>query len=166
MRLISMTFLCLAGVAAAQGPNQQLIHSAVGIALPLPPSVAEHPIVDTYSVANAPNVQVTDNYRWLEDAKSPETRAFIASENAYTQKYFDQLKALPEVRSGMDQLLRTDFLSPPQQRGDRFFFSRRAADENQASIYMRVGLHGPDQKLVDAASLSADQNTSVNIVEI
>jgi prolyl oligopeptidase len=166
MRLISMAFLCLAGVAAAQGPNQQMIHSAVGIALPSPPSVARQPVVDTYSVANAPSVHVTDDYRWLEDAKSPETRAFIASENAYTEKYFDQLKALPEVRSGMDKLLRTDFLSTPQRRGDRFFFSRRAADENQASIYMRVGLHGAEQKLVDAASLSIDQNTSVNIVEV
>src|ERR1700729_2989493 len=40
------------------------------------------------------------------------------------------------------------------------------ADENQASIYMRVGLHGEDEKLIDAGKLSTDQNTSVNTLNL
>ena len=31
--------------------------------------------------------KITDNYRWLEDAKSSETRAFIDEENVYTTRY-------------------------------------------------------------------------------
>ena len=53
-----------------------------------------------------------------------------------------------------------------RERGDRYFFSKRLADENQASIYMRVGLHGADEKLIDASKLSADQNTSVNTMNL
>ena len=38
-----------------------------------PPPVAEaNPVIDNYF-----GTKITDNYRWLEDAKSPETRAFI-----------------------------------------------------------------------------------------
>ena len=161
MRLFPAAIFCLATAAAAQ-----VIHGKDGIELPAPPTVAKHPVTDTYKVAGAPDLEVTDDYRWLEDSKSPETRAYIAAENAYTQKYFDQVKILPEVRTGMSKLLRTDVLSTPQRRGDQYFFTKRAADENQGSIYVRTGLHGADEKLIDAASLSTDQNTSVNLLGI
>ena len=97
------------------------------------------------------------------DAHSPETRAFITAQNAYTAQYFSQVKMLPAVVDEMTKLLRVDFISTPTRRGDRYFFSKRSADENQASIYMRVGLHGADERLVDAGKLSADQNTSIGI---
>jgi prolyl oligopeptidase len=66
----------------------------------------------------------------------------------------------------MGKLLKTDFVSVPTRRGDRYFFAKRLAEENQASIYMRVGLHGVDEKLIDAAKLSADQNSSVNTLNL
>ncbi|HVX57535.1 MAG TPA: hypothetical protein VHA37_07425, partial [Candidatus Saccharimonadales bacterium] len=50
----------------------QAIHGRGGITLPPPPPVQTNPAVDDYS-----GTKLTDNYRWLEDAKSPETRAFI-----------------------------------------------------------------------------------------
>src|SRR5207244_951283 len=138
-----------------------------GITLPNPPAVKTEPIVDEYKSATAGvPTKVTDPYRWLEEAHSPETRAYIAAENAYTAQYFSQVKMLPAVVEEMGELLKTDFVSVPTRRGDRYFFSKRLADENQASIYMRVGLHGVDEKLIDAAKLSGDQNTSVNTMNI
>src|ERR1700683_4393607 len=114
MRLLSLAFICTTVAAAAQAGNP--IHGKDGIPLPAPPAVVKHPVTDTYKVAGAPDVQVTDDYRWLEDAKSPETRAYIAAQNAYTQQYLDQLKSLPEVRTEMSALLRTDTMSTPQRR--------------------------------------------------
>jgi prolyl oligopeptidase len=162
MRVATLVALLL----AASVGNAQTIQGKSGIELPAPPAVAKQPVTDTYKVAGAPDVTIADNYRYLEDAKSPETRAYIAAQNAYTQKYFDQLKALPETREQMAKLLRTDFISTPQKRGDRYFFSKRGANENQASIYMRRGLHGADERLIDASTLSSDQNASVNMMGI
>ncbi|HWW99067.1 MAG TPA: prolyl oligopeptidase family serine peptidase [Edaphobacter sp.] len=138
-----------------------------GIKLPNPPVVKTEPVVDEYK-SEAPGVptKITDPYRWLEDAHSPETRAYITAQNAYTAQYFSQVKMLPAVVDEMGKLLKVDFVSVPTRRGDRYFFSKRLADENQASIYMRVGLHGVDEKLIDAAKLSADQNTSVNTLNL
>jgi prolyl oligopeptidase len=138
-----------------------------GITLPAPPAVAKHPVTDVYHQANGPDVSVTDDYRWLEDGKSPETRAFITAENAYTQQYLDQLKILPQVRTQMAALLRVDQMSTPIRRpGDRLFFTRRLADEDQGSIYMRTGLHGSDERLIDGTRMSADGNTSVNLIGV
>jgi prolyl oligopeptidase len=142
--------------------HAQAIHGKNGITLPPPPVIAPQPVTDTYQVAGGPEVKVVDNYRFLEDAHAPQTRAYITAENAYTQQYLDQLKTLPATRKEMSALLRTDEISTPTQRGSRFFFSKRLADENQASIFMRESLHGPDIKLIDGNTRSADGNTSVN----
>ncbi len=154
--------LLLSSIASAQAPL--VIHGKSGIELPAPPTVAQQPVTDTYKDASGKDVTVADPFRWLEDAKSPATRAYIAAQNAYTKQYFDQLKSLPATREQMAKLLKTDFISTPQKRGDRYFFSKRAANENQASIYMREGLHGEDQILIDASTLSADENSSVNLL--
>jgi prolyl oligopeptidase len=138
-----------------------------GITLPSPPAVKTDPVVDEYkSTVTGVPTKITDPYRWLEDAHSPETRAFITAQNAYTAQYFSQVKMLPAVVEEMGKLLKTDFVSVPTRRGDRYFFAKRLADENQASIYMRVGLHGVDEKLIDAAKLSADQNSSVSMLNL
>ena len=47
-----------------------------------------------------------------------------------------------------------------------YFFEKRLAGENQASIYVREGWKGTDDRLIDAKKLSADQNTSVSIDDI
>jgi prolyl oligopeptidase len=157
MRVPVWIALMLTSVAGAQ------IHGKSGITLPAPPTTGKQPVVDTYKVAGGPEVTVTDPYRWLEDAKSPATRAFIAAQNTYTQKYLDQVKILPQVRTQLAALLRVDQTSVPIERMGTYFFTRQLAGENQASIYMRAGLHGTDVKLIDGNLLSADGNTSVDI---
>ncbi len=158
-----MTAVVVLGAVAA---NAQ-IHGREGITLPNPPVVKTEPVTDEYkSVAPGVPTKITDPYRWLEDPHSTETRAYISTQNAYTAQYFSQVKMLPTVVEEMGKLLKVDFVSVPTRRGDRYFFSKRLADENQASIYMRVGLHGVDEKLIDASKLSADQNTSVNTLNL
>lgn len=159
-------FRATALVCALNTGAMAQVHGKQGITLPAPPAVATHPVVDTYAQTNGPDVTVTDDYRWLEDPKSPETRAYIAAENAYTQQYLDQVKALPQIRTQMAALLKVDQMSTPIRRGERLFYTRRLAEENQGSIYVRVGLHGKDDRLIDGNHLSADGNTSVNLISL
>ena len=136
-----------------------------GIRLPSPPAVPRQPVVDSYaSAGSATPVKITDPYRWLEDAHSPETRAYIAEQNAYTAKYFAQVKMLPETEAQLAKLMRVDTMDVPEERGDHYFFSRRLASENQASVYVRTGLHGADRKLIDGNTLSQDGNTSAMLL--
>lgn len=163
VRALLLTALACALPVTLAAQSSAPIHGKDGITLPAPPAVPKHPVTDTYHQLNGPDVTITDDYRWLEDGKSPATRAFIAEENAYTQKYLDQVKILPQVRTQLAALLKVDVISVPIRRGDRLFFTRRLAQENQASIYMRAGLHGPDTRLIDGTKLSADGNTSATI---
>ncbi len=151
--------LCSSGFAQIRGES--------GIVLPAPPTVRAQPVTDQYqSVGSSATVAVTDPYRWLEDAHSPATRAFIADQNAYTAQYFKQVKTLPQTEVELSKLMRVDTMGVPTQRGDLYFFLKRLQQENQGSLFVRTGLHGEDRKLVDGNALSADGNTSVSLLDV
>ncbi|PYY14284.1 MAG: S9 family peptidase, partial [Acidobacteria bacterium] len=157
--LICTLLFCFAAVAADL-PQKQ-VHGANGITLPPPPPTETKPVTDTVS-----GHSVTDPYRWLEDQNSPETRAWIDSQMHYTQQYLSQVKVRPEIVKRLTELEHIETIGIPIERNDVYFYSKRLPDENQASIYIRKGLHGGDERLIDATKLSADQNTSVHINDL
>jgi prolyl oligopeptidase len=108
--------------------------------------------------------QIADPYRWLEDQKSPETRAWIDKQNEYTKSFLDNVDAKEDIRARYTELLRVDDVSLPSQAGERFFFQKRNADQDLWVICMRKGLNGDDQVLVDPHSMSPDHTTSVSIL--
>jgi prolyl oligopeptidase len=132
-----------------------------GVTLPVPPATEAKPVTDSVN-----GTSITDPYRWLEDGQSPETRAWIASQMKYTEEYLSQVKIRPEIAKRVKELVRVESFSIPVERQGNYFFSKRLPDENQASLYLRKGLHGSEERLVDATKLSADQNTSVHIADL
>ncbi len=139
----------------------QTIQGREGITLPSPPPVQATPVVDNYF-----GVKITDNYRWLEDSKSPATRAYIDAENAYTARYLKQARIRPQVEGDLDALEHVSRWTMPTERNGVYFFQRRLAEEEQASIYVRRGWTGKDERLIDPGKLSRDPNTSVELEDV
>jgi prolyl oligopeptidase len=163
VRILTATFLFLllftSSSIAADKPSE--VKGGNGIVLPPPPPTEAKPVTEDIH-----GTTLTDPYRWLENAKSPETRAWIGEQMKYTEEYLSQVKIRPEIVNELTKLERVESYSIPIERGGNYFFKKRLADENQGSIYMRRGLHGQDVRLIDATKLSADQNTSVQINDI
>ena len=111
-------------------------------------------------------VTITDPYRWLEDQNSPETRAWINAQNEYSASVLGSLPFRGRIRERLTQLLKIDSITAPVARGGRYFLYKRRADQNQAIIYVREGLNGKDEVLLDPNTMSADQTTSVQIQDI
>ncbi|HYX53317.1 MAG TPA: prolyl oligopeptidase family serine peptidase [Candidatus Limnocylindrales bacterium] len=108
-------------------------------------------------------VEVVDPYRWLEDQDSLETRAWINSENAYTDSLLEKLPGRDDVKNVVSGLLKVDFTSQPQARNGRYFFTHRSADQDQAALFMRQGAGGKDELLVDPLALSPEHAITVNL---
>src|SRR5579859_4948047 len=149
------SFLLSVLVAAVIG-DAPVIHGGNGIELPAAPATEAKPVTEEIH-----GKRITDPYRWLEDGQSPETRAWIAAQMKYTESYLSQVRIRPEIAKRETELVRAESYSIPVERQGAYFFTKRLAQENQASIYVRRGLHGSEERLVDAVKLSADQNTSV-----
>ena len=92
------------------------------------PSARRADVADTYH-----GVVVPDPYRWLEDASSAETLAWVDAQNALTAAAVagptrDRLVA--ELTSLYD----FPRASVPIERGGRFFFTRNSGLQNQAVL--------------------------------
>lgn len=111
-------------------------------------------------------VTITDSYRWLEDQNSPETRAWINAQNEYTSSVLGALPFRNKIRERLTQLLKVDIINTPIAKEGRYFISKRRADQNQAVIYVRNGLTGKDEILLDPNTMSPDNSISVQIQDI
>ncbi|HEX4154633.1 MAG TPA: prolyl oligopeptidase family serine peptidase [Acidobacteriaceae bacterium] len=161
-----------AGLASLEAAGQATaIHGRNGVTLGAPPVAAVKPVTETVG-----GQTLTDSYRWLEDRNSPETSAFLREEMTYTNGYYAQLEPLrARIVARLAQLERVEESGVPEEREGALFFTRRPADENQASIFMRPApfivkggawVHPGDVRLIDARPLSADANASVHIAAI
>jgi prolyl oligopeptidase len=151
---LSLMFVCVASLA-------QSVHGRGGILLPPPPRVQADPVDDNYN-----GIRIADSYRWLEDASSPETQAFVDVENEYTSRYFRQTPIRNDIESSLDSLEHVQAWGFPMQRMGNYYFLKREAGEDQASIFLRRGWTGKDERLLDPAVLSRDRNTSLTLEDV
>ena len=123
---------------------------------PSAPPVAEvKPIIDIFH-----GTKVLDNYRWLEDGDSPETKKWVEEEMAYTRGMLDRLAGRTAIHKRLTDLLSIGSVTPPMIAGRHYFYTKREGMQNQPILYVRDnvrdGVNGEDRVLVDANTLAAD----------
>ena len=106
--------------------------------------------------------KIVDPYRWLEDQTSAETRAWIDAQNRCTDAFLSKLPGKEAISKRLGELLRVDTINGPQERGGKYFYSKRMAGQDLFLLYMRRGATGAEEVLVDPTPMSADHTTSVN----
>lgn len=150
----SWSLVLLALVVVAVGSAQSPDHVA-------PPPTRVEAVRETVH-----GVEVVDPYRWLEDRQSVETNAWIEAQNRYTRGFLNAWPGRDVLRGRLTELLKIDVVDPPVERKGRYFFTKRLASQQQRIIYLRRGLAGKDEVLVDPHPMSADGSTSVSIAAI
>jgi len=116
-----------------------------------PPVAPQKPVEDVVQ-----NHRIVDPYRWLEDAKSPETQKWVEQEAAYTRTLLDPLPGREQLHARLSELMSIGSLSAPQLGGPYYFYTKREGTQNQPVLLVREGVHGIDRVLVDVNQLAAD----------
>lgn len=128
---------------------------------PAPPETAKVPVYDTLY-----GVELVDDYRWLEDQDAPETRAWIEAQNAYTDGFLDNVASRESIAARLSELMKVETMSAPLIRGGRYFFTKRAADQDQPVIYVRDGEDGEDVVLLDPNSWESEVTRSALMLDV
>jgi prolyl oligopeptidase len=123
----------------------------LGASLSLPadplsqPVAPVRPVTDTYF-----GTPIVDDYRWMENLKSPEVQAWMKAQSDYTRDY---LKKLPDRDALVKRVLALDNASTRVGEltvyGGRYFYFKVQPKDQTPKLYARDGMQGTERLLVD-----------------
>ena len=119
------------------------------------PKTTKKPVIDTIF-----ETKIIDNYRWLEDDKSEETKAWVKAENEVTFDYLSKIPYREELKNRLSELWNYEKVGAPFKEGDYTYFYKNNGLQNQAVIYRRKGTEIPEIFL-DPNTFSKDGTTSL-----
>jgi prolyl oligopeptidase len=116
---------------------------------------------------------IEEDYRWLENPDSKDTRAWIEAENDYTRAFFSRIDQMPRLRASMERLWRFDRTPVASvedgtragyfHKGGKLFFLRQAGLQNQPMLYVQApGKAAAPEVLLDPNALNADGTAALN----
>ncbi len=125
------------------------------------PPAPKHPVVDTFY-----GVEVTDDYRWLEDPKGPGVASWVAAENKLTRSILDT----SPVRATIEKELTAELKAKPifyrnvELRAGKVFAMRFDPARDQPELLMLPSIDDTAgaRVLVDPLKLDASGHTAID----
>jgi len=136
----------LCSFARAQQMNTQKINY---------PSTKKVDTVNTYFDTTVP-----DPYRWLEDDRAADTKAWVQAENKVTADYLAQIPYRDAMHKRLEQLWNYEKYSAPFKEGKYTYFYKNDGLQSQAVLWRQVG-DGVPEIFLDPNKFSADGTTSL-----
>ena len=130
-------------------------------ALAAPPATKTQPVADTYH-----GTRVVDPYRWLEDGKNAEVKAWSDAQNTFAREYLDKLPGRDTIRTQVKEILaaRTTSHSNLHFRPGHLFAMKRQPPKEQPYLVVMPSPDAPEKAhvLVDPTEIDAKGTTSID----
>jgi prolyl oligopeptidase len=111
-------------------------------------------------------VTIADPYRWLENADSRETQAWVTAQNQLTFGFLKQIPERDRIRQRLTQLWNYEKYGTPFKKGDRYFFFKNDGLQNQSVLYTLKSLEDQPTVLIDPNTLSEDGTVALAGLEL
>lgn len=151
MKTLHILILCFALVlhACKEEPNKR--KNIVNY-----PETAKKPVIETYF-----DTKVIDNYRWLEDDRSPETEEWVTAENEVTFNYLSTIPYRSQLKDRLSVLWNYEKISAPFTEGDYTYYYKNNGLQNQYVVYRKKGTAN-EEVFLDPNTFSEDATTSLS----
>ncbi len=106
--------------------------------------------------------EITDAYRWLEDANTPETKTFVADENKLTASVLDKIAFRPKVAERLEKVWNFERYGIPFKEGGKYYYWKNNGLQNQSVLYVQDNIGGESKVVLDPNGLSTNGTTSVD----
>ena len=101
-------------------------------------------------------VRVADPYRWLEDADSPETRAWVEAQNKVTGNFLADVPEREQIKRRLTKVWDYEKFGLPQRQGGKYFYSHNTGLQNQSVLYVADTAEAAGRVLLDPNAMSPD----------
>lgn len=122
------------------------------LAATLPPPAPSQPITDVLH-----GVSVADPYRNLENVKSPETQGWLKAQGEYGESQLARIEERAAIAKRVEVLGKASgdvVRRITRMPGERIYYLKRKAGENQLKLVLRTGLEGTERVLVDPEQMA------------
>jgi prolyl oligopeptidase len=131
------------------------------LALVAPPATRKEPVKDTYH-----GTVVVDDYRWLEDARNKDVKAWSDAQNAYARAYLSKLPGVARLRTRIEEILKAKTIRHVHivKAGDQIFALKRQPPREQPFLVVLPSVDAPDKAKVvlDPTVLDSRGTTAID----
>ncbi|HDR04776.1 MAG TPA: hypothetical protein ENN84_05965, partial [Candidatus Marinimicrobia bacterium] len=121
------------------------------------------PVSATIAVYDTLYSQVLrDDYRWLEDGDSPETKAWTDAQNRYTRSILDTLPQREFLIKRFTELLGQESVNLPTIRDNAYFYTKQLSGKNQRVLIQSNPDFTDEEILLDPNTMQADGIISID----
>ena len=120
------------------------------------PNTLKTPVVDTYF-----GEELIDNYRWLEDDNSEDTKNWVTRQNELTFSILDKVPFRNELKSRLEQVWNYEKITAPFEEGDYTYFYKNNGLQNQYVLY-RKSRETQEEIFLYPNTFSEDGTTSLS----
>jgi prolyl oligopeptidase len=121
---------------------------------------------DTSVIDDYFGTKITDSYRWLEDDNSPETEAWVKTQNTFTNSYLEKIPFREKLKQQLTNLWDYESIGTPSKHGNYYIYSKNDGKQNQSVYYIKKGEDGNEEILVDPNTLSTEGTTSIGSLSV
>lgn len=120
------------------------------------PKTPERAVVDDYF-----GTKITDNYRWLEDSKSPEVQTWFKAESDFSHSVIDKIPHREELYKQMKNIqeMGGDSYRNIIQTGNTYFYTKTKKNEKLSKLYTNDAITAKEVLIFDPETLG--KNTQI-----
>ncbi|MBP8245070.1 MAG: S9 family peptidase, partial [Chitinophagaceae bacterium] len=107
-----------------------------------------------------------DPYRWLEDDRSEETKAWVTAQNKVTFDILDKIPYRADWQKRLEEINNYPKYSSPSPKSGYYYFYKNDGLQNQSVLYRQKGLSGQPEVVLDPNKFSADGTTGLAIFSL
>jgi len=137
-----------------------LLHRYAPTPLKYPKTEKSYNVVDIYH-----GQSIEDEYRWLEDDNSKQTKAWVQKQNAFTDRYFRKISFRKRIEDRLTEIWNYPTLSIPFKKGERVYFYKNDGLQNQSVLYSKENINVSDSSaviIIDPNKLSKDGTVALS----
>jgi prolyl oligopeptidase len=147
-------------------PAAMFLALSLGAAVPSSQDIAKPKAKRVHFIEEIHGRRIPDPYRWLEDQRSPETRAWLAEQEKYAAALLSNLPSVKEITAALEPVYATERMSVPEFSAGRFYYTKKLKGAERNAIYSRPTLDGEEKLVLDPAELSSDPTVTVEILAV
>ncbi len=108
---------------------------------------------------------IQDNYRWLEDDNSEETKDWVKRQNEVTFGFLDQIPFKNDITKRLEKLWNYEKYSAPFKEGDKYYYFKNDGLQNQSVLYQTDNAKEEGKVVLDPNTFSEDGTSSLGGLE-